>query len=324
MVNGQRYQLDLVGKHYPKLENKYYSWLHLRHIYRRVHSMNFNYLAMVVGKHRTGKSLTAVGFSHLLDETFAPNLEKRVVYYADEFMMALEDIRKNNIIGGAVVWDEAGVGVPSREWHQISNKAIGMACQVFGRYRPIIFFVTQDVSYIDSQIRKLFHGFYEMQRMSSEYAIVKPFNVSYNKRTGKVYHVYSRMYSNKVDDGVGKRVLKAIHIQRPPKDIEGRYDVHSKNFKDIIMDRMKNQTDQFNEKEGTKRWDVSEVVEDIIKNNLNNPTFLSKRSKPDDIMLDRDAIHLFYKVPQAKARFIKKQVEYRVNYKGDMGEKEED
>jgi len=318
-----RYQLDLETDYFPNLDPSIWSTLHLRHIYKRVHQLRFNFLGMIVGKHRTGKSLAGLSFAHMLDPTFFPNLEDRVVYYADDFMRALEDIRRKNIIGGAIVWDEAGVGVPSREWYNISNKAVGLACQVFGRYRPIIFFVTQDVTYIDSQIRKLFHGFYEMQRMSDKFAIAKPFNVSYNKRIGKVYYRYGRFYSTDMSQSIGKRVLKAIKLQRPPRKMEARYDDHSKEFKDLIMEQMQERTESYTEDRDRKKWDIKDIIKELAVNHYDDPEFLSKRSKPDSVIFDKDAIRFMYDISDSKARFIKKQSEVKVKKMLDEGEIDE-
>lgn len=314
----KKYQLDSVSNLYPSLDSRIWSALHLKHIYTRVHKHKFNFLAMVTGKHRVGKSLTALSFAHVLDPTFADNLETRVVYYADEFMDAMKSLRRNNTIGGAIVWDEAGVGLPSREWYNISNKAVGMACQVFGYLRPIIFFVTQDVSYIDSQVRKLFHGFYEMNRLNSEYAIAKPFNVSYNKRNGKVYYRYSRFRSSDIEQSIGIKVLRRIHVKRPPKSVENHYDRHSKEFKDLIMKQMKQKTEAFEERadEGKKKG-IKDIIEELSTEHRDDVEFLSKRSKPDDVILDKNAIRYNFDVSDSKARFIKKKAEIAIRNKMD-------
>ena len=200
---------------FEEIDSKLLGMLYLRHIYRRVHQYRFNFLGMITGKHRTGKSLSAVSISHLLDPTFEKNLEDRIVYYPDDFMAALQKIKQKDIIGGAIVWDEAGVGIPAREWYDISNKSISMTLQVFGRYRPVVFFVTPDVTYIDSQARKLFHGFYELSRFKTEYASMKAFDVRYNKRNTKVYYVYSRFHLK--HDGVygTNLILKKINVKPP-------------------------------------------------------------------------------------------------------------
>jgi ABC-type dipeptide/oligopeptide/nickel transport system ATPase component len=89
--------------------------LYLRHIHKRVHDLHFNYLGIVTGKHRCGKSLMAVSFCHALDPTFTDNIEERVVFYANDFMKALQRLKNQKIKGGCVVFDEAGVGFGSRD-----------------------------------------------------------------------------------------------------------------------------------------------------------------------------------------------------------------
>lgn len=295
--------------------------LYLHHIFQRVHRLQFNHLGFFTGKHRVGKSLTSLGFSYVLDPTFVDNMENRIVYYADDFMAALESLRKKNIIGGTIVWDEAGVGIPAREWYNISNKAISIALQVFGYLRPIVFFVTQDPSYIDSSARKLFHSFYETSRIDNKYASIKPFNVSYDKKTGKIYYIYSRI-SIPNGDALGvKGKLKHIHIKRPPSELEKKYNNHSREFKDIIMEQMKERTELMKQgKLQKKTMTVSEIISDLVNEHKEDDKYLSKRSSPDNVIFDPQAIRFMYDVPDAQARFIKKQAEVEANKIEDLEE----
>jgi hypothetical protein len=287
--------------------------LYFRHIYRRVHTYKFNFLGMLTGKHRVAKSTTAVQMSYLLDPTFYENLEERVVYFPNDFQAALETIRKNNIIGAAIIWDEAGVGIPARDWFDLSNKSISYTLQVFGRYRPIVYFVTQDVSYIDSQARKLFHGFYEMSRMKNDFATVRPFDVRYNKRSTKVYYVYSRFHLNN-DDAVGsKLILKKIKVHKPFKEMEDRYERHSKIFKDKITDQMKERSDLYsNGKIDVKRMTVEEIIDHLSKNK-EDPKYLSKRSIDGHVIFDSNSIAFNYSIPARMACHVKRQAEILVN-----------
>jgi len=305
---------DFTDKvYFPEADPKLLSALYFRHIYKRVHDYKFNFLGFLTGKHRVGKSLNALSFGTALDPTFIDNIEDRVVYYAKDFTRALKQIRDDNIIGGVVIWDEAGVGVPAREWYNTSNKAIGMTLQVFGRYRPIVFFVTQDMSYIDSQARKLFHGFYEVSRVKNDFSIVKPFNVAYDKKSNKVFFMYSRMFMPNADAMGSKLTLKKIKITRPIKQVEDTYEVHSKNFKDIIMEQMQERTELFKHgKIDSKKMTVEEIIKDL-ETHKEEPSYLSKRSTPDNIIFDKDAIRHFYTIPDAQARFIKKQAEINAN-----------
>ena len=308
----------------PVVDTRLISTLYFRHIYKRVHDMKFNFLGMIVGKHRVGKSLGALSYSYMLDPSFAENIRKRVVYYADDFMKALKSIREKKIIGGAIVWDEAGVGIPAREWYNISNKSINMALQVFGRYRPIVFFVTQDVTYIDSQARKLFHGFYQMERFNQKYATASPFNVRYDKKTGKVYYVYSRFYMKNEEFPGGKFKFNELLVKKPPSDFEKEYDIHSKEFKDRIMEQMQERAEAH--KDGnldSKKMSSSEIVKDLIESHVDDLKYLSKRSKPDDVLFDEYAIRHFYNVPARVARFIKKNAEIEAN-KRNLIEDEDD
>lgn len=299
------------------IDKKLIADLYFRHIYERVHTFKFNFLAMMTGKHRTGKSTDAVQISSILDPTFIDNLEKRVVYFPDDFMKALKSITQpasgKPIIGGAIVWDEAGVGMPAREWYDLSNKSISYTLQVFGKYRPIVFFVTQDVSYIDTQARKLFHGFYEAQRMSNQYAMIKPFDVRYNKRSTKVYYVYSRFHLRN-DDAIGaKLVLKKIKMQRPPKELEGRYEDHSSIFKDLIKTQMKERVERYSDGILDVKRMTSEEIEKYLVEHKDDTRLLSKRSSEENVIYDANSISFKFEIPARMAAHIKRQAEITVN-----------
>jgi hypothetical protein len=300
--------------YFSKIDSKQLATLYFRHIYKRIHTFKFNYLGMFTGKHRVGKSLTALSSAYVLDPTFEKNLEERVVYFPNQFMNALQNIKNKNIIGGAIVWDEAGVGIPAREWYDTANKSISYVLQVFGRYRPIVYFVTQDVQYIDSQARKLFHGFYEMSRTSNNYAVAKPFDVKYNKRTGKVYYVYER-YHLKNDDAYGiKIILKKLRVSRPHKEIEDRYEHHSTVFKDKIVEMMQERAETTEKGQvDTNLMTIEEVIKDLVENKRDDPSMLSKRSTEDNVIYDTNAIRYSYKIPDGMARHIKRQAEIQVN-----------
>jgi len=300
--------------YYEELSPHLISTLYLRHIFNRIHEFKFNFLGMITGKHRTGKSLSALSMCHILDKTFEKSLEERVVYYPNDFMTALHKIKQRNIIGGAIVWDEAGVGIPAREWYDISNKSISMTLQVFGRYRPIVFFVTPDVTYIDSQARKLFHGFYEMSRINNRYAIAKCFDVRYNKRNTKVFYVYSRFHM-KHDGAYGTNlIMKKLNIKPPLSEIEDRYEVHSKSFKDVILEQMGERTSKFRDDTlDAKKMTWEQIIETLVKQK-EEKKYLSRKSTPDNVIFDANAICFDFDVPVRTAAHIKRRAEILVNH----------
>jgi hypothetical protein len=243
-------------------------------------------------------------------------MEDRVVYYANDFLREINKLNEKKIKGGAIVFDESGVGYGSRDWYQESNKAVGGAMQVVGRYQPIVFFVSQDIRLIDSQIRKYFHGFYEMSRLDDTYAFCRAYGVSQDKKTGKIYHLYSRFNFPNLDASGRKLRFIGIRLKRPPKELEKRYEKHSKIFKDFIMEQMFDKTETF---EGKKRAEESKMKDsDIIKDlaeNYMDEKLLIKTSKPEKVQFDADAIRFKYGVTDSKARYIKKLAEIRVREK---------
>lgn len=302
-----------INPSYSSIDEREMGIRYFKKIYDDVHERRFNFLGMITGKHRTAKSLSAVTWSCILDPTFMDNLEQRVVYFAGDFMKTLQQIKKDELYGAAIVWDEAGVGIPARDWYDISNKSISMTLQVFGRYLPIVFFVTPDVSYIDSQARKLFHGFYEMSRTSNQFAIARPFNVNYNKRTGKVYYVYPRMNIPN-GDALGLCVtMNNLMVMRPSPEFEKRYEDHSIIFKSKIIDQMDERTNKYNQgKIDSKRMTIEEIVRTVV-DGKDNVKYLNKRSKKDGVSFDINAIRYGFGIPDGLARLVKHHAELEVN-----------
>ena len=287
---------------------------YLKSIYLSVHQLKYNFLAVSTGKHRVGKSVSATLLCSILDKTFYPNLEERVVYYPEQFMDAMKDIANKNIIGGAIVWDEAGVGIPARSWYELSNKSINFVTQVMGYLRPIIFFVTQDMTYIDSQPRKLFHAFYECYRNSTQYNFMKPFEIQYDKRKGKIYYKYPRI-SRMVEDIVGSTIkLNKIKVDKPPKEMIDRYEQHSFDFKDRIMLQMEERIRKYDQEEtiSKKNMTQKEILEKVIGE---HKRYESKRSKLGDPILDYNLIRFDFSIPTPLAKFIKADAERVIKQK---------
>jgi len=288
--------------------------IYLRSIYTSVHYYNFSYLGLIVGRHRAGKSLYATTLSTILDRTFWNYLEVRVVYTAREFINALRNIRKLNVKGGAVVWDEAGIGIPAREWYELSNRLIGKMVQVFGHLNPVVFFVTQDASFVDNQPKKMLHAFIEMTRPSRDYALAWVYDITTNKKTGKIYYIHPRIWIQ----GTGFFNQIRIKVYRPPKEIEERYEEHSLPYKQKIEEAMAQRIKEF--EEGSlhpKEMTTEEIIKDIERR---LEYFKSPRSKLSNIKLDLDMIRAEYRLPLPLAKKIKRTAEIILNEKLRKGE----
>jgi hypothetical protein len=263
----------------------------------------FSYLCVLTGRHRVGKSLCAVSFAHVLDKTFMQDFEKRIVYTPDQFLDAVEDIKRKKIIGASIVWDEANLGIPSREWYNISNRAINYSIQAFGYLRPIVFFVTQDMTFIDSQPRKLFHAFYEIKRGSNDYSLIYPFEISYNKRTGKMYYVYPRFSGSQGGSRGYKILMKPIRLMKPPKWLIKKYKAHSEIIKDELIDQMKDMAKSFKMRhvqEGDKGKLTEVEMLEVLKQEKDNKLFVNSRGR-----YRADIIKNEFGIPMSWAKTIK-------------------
>lgn len=107
-----------------------------------------NALVSIYGEPGSGKSLSAVTLAKLIDDRFSLDF---LVFTPDEFLSVLDEAERGNV----VIFDEAGVGLPAREWQSLQNKLLGYVLQTF-RYQNIcVIFTTPHVSYIDKQVRHL-------------------------------------------------------------------------------------------------------------------------------------------------------------------------
>ena len=80
---------------------------YLRSLWREIHINKKSILASFDGRHRSGKSLTATTWGALLDPTFYPNMENRIVHDAESFLEVYRsEIAKKGIKGAVVIIDE--------------------------------------------------------------------------------------------------------------------------------------------------------------------------------------------------------------------------
>ena len=130
-------------------------------LFRRRIRNNKNCLVIFTGDTGSGKSYGALRFAEKLDPEFN---EKRIVFTPDKF---LEIIRHDKELhsGNVIIFDEAGVGMASREWYSIQNKILSYVLQTFRFKNLIVIFTVPDFTYIDSQARKLFHFYFETSKI---------------------------------------------------------------------------------------------------------------------------------------------------------------
>jgi len=110
---------------------------------------NQHFVILIVGKPGSGKSYTALRIAELIDKNFTLD---NVVYSPAEFIRLVKELNEGRVI----VFDEAGVGVYSRDWQNKINKAFAKLIQIL-RYKCLgIIFTTPHALFLDKAVRILF------------------------------------------------------------------------------------------------------------------------------------------------------------------------
>jgi len=234
-------------------------------MWRKLHVENFSYLLVFYGLHRVGKSLAAVSFAYILDETFADNLETRVVYNSKDLLKAFKELKDKNIKGGAIIVDEAGSGdLSSQRWYEDMAKLVSANLQAIGHLNPLVIFVSQNFSFINSTARKLSSGVFEVTRKSNRHSTIKPFWIYSSPWTTNNYRKYPVFCENR--NGIPSNVFKInkINISMPPLEIRQRYIAHSQAFKNKFLHDSEKEIELMDQVKTQKNLMVS-GIEDIAK-----------------------------------------------------------
>lgn len=191
----------------------------------RMFKRNQNLLICVVGGTGSGKTYLGLYLAQKIDEHFNAH---RVVFRSDEFLKVLNWGRLKK--GDVVMFDEAGTGIPAREWQSFSNKAINFILQTF-RYRNLcIIFTVPTFKYIDSQARGLFHIVIETNKIDyeKELCIARVKFLETNPITGKIYAKFPRAYLS--NDSAQKIKYEFFAFHRPTEDLVDAYEEKKQKF----------------------------------------------------------------------------------------------
>lgn len=198
---------------------------------------NQNYIMLFVGQTGTGKSYAAMSLGEEVDPNFNIN---RVVFSADEFI----DILNNDgslVKGSVIMWDEAGVGMPAREWYSLSNKVISYVVQTFRVKGYILIMTTPSLKYIDSQIRALFHGIAETidpSMYGGNFGWAKYMHLTHDPKEGKTIMQYP-VIMDEHNRAMKIRGRTARHgnmlFSKPSEELVVDYESKKKEFTDKLI-----------------------------------------------------------------------------------------
>jgi len=131
---------------------------------------NQHFVILIVGRPGSGKSYTSLRIAELVDPGFS--LDK-LVYTPIEFIKLV----KNEKEGSVIIFDEAGTGIFSREWHQKINIAFAKLFQILRYKRFGIILNAPLIHFLDRVVRLLFDYILLIEGYNKEKKITycKPF-----------------------------------------------------------------------------------------------------------------------------------------------------
>lgn len=286
-------EIEQTGKHKKALRESFI----LNYVRNRIVRKK-NALIAIVGGTGSGKSYSALSIGEQLD----PNFDiTRVAFTPVEFLDLIRDEAKLPH-GSVIVLDEGQLSVSSREWFSIQNKLLNQVLSTFRYKQLVVIFTTPDLSFIDSQARKLFHMYMETVSINRKKGIatLKPFQISVMRRKGQVWYIYPTTTTDK-----GTFKFKRVRIKKPSQKICFRYEKKKREFAENM----------YNEFRATLAGDKG-MLEDgkKILNPIERKYYLFKKASPD--IKDEEIAVLLERKPATV-----KQIRKRVREKGWMDKK---
>ena len=199
----------------------------IEYISKLVHKYNQNFMAIFTGSTGSGKSWSELSMEKRIDPAFN---SERVVYTGQEFAkFCLPKYRLPK--GSAIVWDEVGVNLSSREFFSKGNRKLNYILETFRINNYVVFFTTPSLSFLDSIARKLIHCIVETKYINRNKNTVR---VSFrglkaDPITGELVPRYFRKYTdNKI------RRVGFLDIEKPPEILVEEYERRKRVFTDDV------------------------------------------------------------------------------------------
>ena len=111
-----------------------------------------NFIIVVVGRVRVGKSWSALRIAENIDENFTVD---NIIFSAQEFLALVN--QKEEVIkeGSVILWEEGGVGLNSKNWFSMLNKFTNLILETWGYKHLCLIITVPNFSFIDNSTRKM-------------------------------------------------------------------------------------------------------------------------------------------------------------------------
>ena len=269
----------------------------------RLLKRNQNWLAVICGGTGSGKSYSALRLAESLDASF--NID-RVVFGSGEFMELINSGKLQ--AGNVIIYDEAGVGIPAREFATLSNRLLMYVAQTFRHRNLGVIFTVPSFSFIDVQARRLLHAYIETLSINrhENVCITKFMNIQVNPRINdKVYYKYPRF----VDEAGKIKVIERFRIAKPSKELIKAYELKRCGFTDRLNRSVEAQLKHSQEKTNAQEWNADEVADRLMQD-LDSIMVSSGNHK--ELRISPELIMNSEGVGRQKAAIVRRIIEQRI------------
>lgn len=268
----------------------------IKRIRARMLFQNKNWLSIICGETGSGKSYSALSLAKLIGG------KVHVVFTPLEFLQLLNDGRLTK--GDVIVFDEAGVGMSSREWYSIQNKLLGTVLQTFRNMNVSVIFTTPNLSFIDVQARKLFHNYFETSYIDYEEgeAFLKVYDIQVNSMFDKVYYK-----KPKFQDEEGRvYTMPQLILDKPDEHMVEYYEARKSDYTRRLNENALKELTTPKDKP-TKEIDFEDVNSKVIKNKDKYVKEYNKRK-----FIDVESLRNDFGLSLSQAKTIKRSVEDKI------------
>ncbi len=166
---------------------KYHQNPLIKYIQKQINERNQNFQAVIIGDPGTGKSSSSIKLAQQITKNeFNP--KEDIVFDGEQFLEGIANHKWKQ--GDAIVFDEVGETMNTRESMTIINRAINSVARTYRRQNLAIIMNLPSFGTLDKEIRKLLDALIETKHINrqNKYVKCKFLFLQYNNRNDKIYY----------------------------------------------------------------------------------------------------------------------------------------
>lgn len=186
---------------------------------------------IITGSTGSGKSYTAIAIAQQLSGITGAkfDIKKHVCFSPEQFIETYND-EKLTPPGSIIIFDEIGVSFGSRDALTHANKTFAKLLQIIRHRAVCVIFTTPDLSFLDSQGRKMMHYWFKTEQLDRNkgWCILTPYMIKIDQNKGKMLTIFPKMGYNSIDK---------LYVHKIEDEDSKVYEKLAKTFKDDVAEK---------------------------------------------------------------------------------------